>query len=168
MCRTVLIFLLMDSSEFWQCFIYAKHNSSMIFRWARMLWRFEFLTSLKSNWTSPLKYFKGFFTFPQMFSLPCVARPWFFYSQIALGSDNVLDMQNITLRWFFAELESFEAKVFAKKGVKVRIFDVLKIRLNLYFLAKTFASKLSSSAKNHRSIMFYISKTLSEPWAICE
>ena len=65
MCRTVLIFLLMDSSEFRQCFIYAKHNSSMI----------------------------------------------------------------------FAGPECFEVKVIAKKGVKVRIFDILKIRLNLYFKA---------------------------------
>ena len=42
-------------------------------------------------------------------------------------------MQKIPLWSFFAELRGFEAKVFTKKVVKLRIFDILKIRLNLYF-----------------------------------
>ena len=36
------------------------------------------------------------------------------------------------------------------------------------FLAKTFVSKRSSSVKNHRRDMFYISKTFSELGGVCE
>ena len=55
-----------------------------------------------------------------------------FFSQIALSSDNVLNMYNMPLRWFFAELRGFEAKVFTKNVAKLRIFHILQIRLNLY------------------------------------
>ena len=54
----------------------------------------------------------------------------YFHLQISLSLENVLDMENISLRRIFAELDGFETKVFAKnwkKGVKVRILIILKI-----------------------------------------
>ena len=69
-----------------------------------------------------LGFLKGFSTFVSIFSLLRVLCPWFFYWRIALSSDNVLDMQNTPRRWFLAELEGYEAKVFTKKVVNISIY----------------------------------------------
>ena len=49
-----------------------------------------------------------------------------------MSSENVVHIQDIPLRQFFAKLEDFKVKVFTKKGMKVKIFDVLKIRFGFY------------------------------------
>ena len=95
-------------------------------------YKFNVKVTLLHSYASNLFFcgiFQGIFTFASIFSLIRVVRPRFFYWRIALSSDNVLKMYNTPLRWFFAELRGFEAKVFTK----LRIFDILKIRLNLYF-----------------------------------
>ena len=62
-----------------------------------------------------------FFTFPSIFSLLRVVWPYFFFSQIALGLKDVFNMWNISLRWFFAELEGFKAKVFRENEADSKI-----------------------------------------------
>ena len=84
-------------------------------------------------------FYKVFFTFASIFPLPRVVRLRFFYCQIALGSENILNMYNIPLRWFFAELRGFKHnKVFTKKVEIQKDFEDVENSTSEYFFGEYF------------------------------
>ena len=102
-----------------------------------------------------LGFLKGFSTFVSIFSLLRVLCPWFFYWRIALSSDNVLDMQNTPRRWFLAELEGYEAKVFTKKVVNIRLLTSSKSDWSSTFKDLSTFAQIFSLLRVARTWFFY-------------